>query len=175
LGKREREPRLIPYSPAHRAGPQRRARFPRRELRTRHGDSITSSTREGKGADVRGPQSARSRARAEAANGERAHGEWMPVGPAGQRRGAAVCWCLGRAGGKPRDGPSAWGGGEVGPECGNAAQGGFILFLFFLSLPSFFYLLLLYKFKLHFKFKLWGTFVHRLITYFDHTNCGEVI
>jgi hypothetical protein len=56
LGKREREPRLIPYSPAHRAGPQRRARFPWRELRTRHGDSITSSAREGKGADVRGPQ-----------------------------------------------------------------------------------------------------------------------
>ena len=60
-------------------------------------------------------------------------------------------------------------GGGVGPECDNAAQGGFILFLFF------FFLYLLYKFKLHFKFKLWGTFVHRLITYFDHTNCGEVI
>jgi hypothetical protein len=69
----------------------------------------------------------------------------------------------------------ARGGGEVGPECGNAAQGGFILFLFFFLYLLFFYLLLLYKFKLHFKFKLWGTFVHRLITYFDHTNCGEVI
>jgi hypothetical protein len=83
-------------------------------------------------------------------------------------------------------GPHGWkawewaervGGGEVGLECGNAAQGGFILFLSFFSFFTFFffYLLLLYKFKLHFKFKLWGTFVHRLITYFDHTNCGEVI
>ena len=37
-------------------GPQRRARFPRRKLRTRHGDSVTSSAREGKGSAVRGPQ-----------------------------------------------------------------------------------------------------------------------
>jgi hypothetical protein len=93
---------------------------------------------------------------------------WAPPVSAGARQSAGV-WAarveslgMGRARGR----------GKVGPECGNAAQGGFILFFLYLL---FFYLLLLYKFKLHFKFKLWGTFVHRLITYFDHTNCGEVI
>jgi hypothetical protein len=78
-------------------------------------------------------------------------------------------------------GPRGWkawewaervGGGKLGRNVVMRPKG--VLFFFFLYL-LFFYLLLLYKFKLHFKFKLWGTFVHRLITYFDHTNCGEVI
>jgi hypothetical protein len=51
----EGDPRPIPYSPAHRAGPRRRSRFPRREPRTRIGEFVTSSAREGKGADVWGP------------------------------------------------------------------------------------------------------------------------
>jgi hypothetical protein len=72
-------------------GPQRRARFPRRKLRTRHGDSVTSSAREGKGSAVRGHKPARSRARAE---DQQAGPGWQPT----ESVRAAVCWCLGRAG-----------------------------------------------------------------------------